>query len=35
MSELITVCHSTQLTAAAYRFYRAILLAFAERGAPD
>jgi hypothetical protein len=36
VSDLITVCRSTQLTAAAYRFYRAILLFFAERGdAPD
>src|SRR5258708_15314086 len=36
MSELITVCRSTKLTAAAYRFYRAVLLAFAERGnSPD
>jgi hypothetical protein len=35
-ADLITVCRSTQLTPAAYRFYRAILLFFAERGgAPD
>jgi hypothetical protein len=36
MADLITVCRATQLTPAAYRFYRAILLFFAERGdAPD
>jgi hypothetical protein len=36
MSELITVCRSTQLTPAAYRFYRAVLLSFTEPGgAPD
>jgi hypothetical protein len=32
MSELITVCGSTQLTTAAYRFYCAVLLSFAEPG---
>jgi hypothetical protein len=36
MADLITVCRSTHLTAAAYRFYRAILLCFAEwGGAPN
>jgi hypothetical protein len=34
MSEMITVCRSAQLTPAAYRFYRAVLLAFVERGGP-
>jgi hypothetical protein len=36
MSDVITVCRSTRLTPAAYRFYREVLLSFAERGgAPD
>jgi hypothetical protein len=34
MPDLITVCRSTQLTPAAYRFYRAVLLSFPERGGP-
>jgi hypothetical protein len=32
MSDLITICRLTQLTPAAYRFYRAILLSFADLG---
>jgi hypothetical protein len=36
MSELVTVCRSITLARPAYRFYRALLLAFATRGmAPD
>jgi hypothetical protein len=36
MADLITVCPSPQLIPAAYRFYRAVLLLFAEwGGAPD
>jgi Alkylmercury lyase len=34
LPELITVCRSTRLTHAAYRFYRAIMLAFSEYGGP-
>jgi Alkylmercury lyase len=36
VSDLIEVCRSARLTPAAYQFYRAVLLSFAEReGAPD
>src|SRR5260370_13719812 len=36
VSDLIAVCRSVHLTPAAYQFYRAVLLSFAERnGAPD
>jgi hypothetical protein len=34
MPDLVTVCRSTQLTPAAYRFYRAVLLSFPEQGGP-
>ncbi len=34
LPQLITVCRSAQLTPAAYRFYREILLAFLEQGGP-
>jgi hypothetical protein len=34
MPDLILVCRSTQLAPAAYRFYRAVLLSFPERGGP-